>query len=115
MKIEQWRIGKGSCGQMRQKLIGFSQMGGCIPGKKEVRACLTGLPLFFFFFLNPQFISRHPIAVRYPIYRTYIHTLDSYHYFSPTNIPCTLLLHTPEPKEKETKEKLCAEYHTHAD
>jgi hypothetical protein len=42
--IGQWRTGKGYCGQMKQKSIGLSQMGRCIPGRRGENHFLTGLP-----------------------------------------------------------------------
>src|ERR1700730_8440634 len=34
MKTGQWKIGRGSYGQMRPRSTGLDQMGGSIPGKK---------------------------------------------------------------------------------
>ena len=44
MKTEQWRTGKGFCGQMRQKSTGLDQMEGCIVGRRGEHHFLTGLP-----------------------------------------------------------------------
>ena len=44
MLTGRWRIGRGFYGLMRQKSTGLDQMGGCIPGKKEVNHFLTELP-----------------------------------------------------------------------
>ena len=45
MKTGQWRIGRGSCGQMRPKSTGLDQMEGPILGRREGNHFLTGLPL----------------------------------------------------------------------
>ena len=45
MKIGQWRIGRGSYGQMRPKSTGLGQMGGPTLGDKEVKLFQTALPL----------------------------------------------------------------------
>jgi hypothetical protein len=42
MKIGQWRIGRGSCGQMRLKSTGLGQMEGCILGRRRENHFLTG-------------------------------------------------------------------------
>jgi len=44
MKIGLWKIGRGSCGQMRPKSTGLGQMGGCILGKRRENHFLTGKP-----------------------------------------------------------------------
>jgi len=44
MKIGQWRIGRGSYGQMRPKSTGLSQMGGFILGSRRGNHFQTGPP-----------------------------------------------------------------------
>src|SRR6202522_3475558 len=43
MKTGLWRIGKGCCGQMRQRLTGLGQMRRCMFGNNEGNQYLTGL------------------------------------------------------------------------
>jgi hypothetical protein len=45
MKTGQWRIGKGSYGQMRPKSIGLGQMEGLILGRRRGNHFLTKPPL----------------------------------------------------------------------
>jgi hypothetical protein len=45
MKTGQWRIGKGSYGQMRPKSIGLGQMEGLILGRRRGSHFLTEPPL----------------------------------------------------------------------
>ena len=45
MKIGQWKIGRGSCGQIRPRLTGLGQMEGSIPGNQGVRPFQTAPPL----------------------------------------------------------------------
>ena len=45
MKIGQWRIGRGSYGQMRPKSTELDQMEGLILGKRRENHCLTEPPL----------------------------------------------------------------------
>ena len=44
MKTGQWRIGRGSYGQMRPRSTGLGQMEGSIPGKKGVSLFQTASP-----------------------------------------------------------------------
>ena len=44
MKTGLWRIGRGSCGQMRPRSTGLGQMEGSIPGKKEAHPFQTAPP-----------------------------------------------------------------------
>ena len=44
MKTGHWRIGKGSCGQMRPKSTGSGQMEGLILGRRRGNHFLTELP-----------------------------------------------------------------------
>src|SRR5467141_3938733 len=44
MKIGQWRIGRGSYGQMRPKSTGLGQMGGFILGSRRGNHFQTGPP-----------------------------------------------------------------------
>jgi len=45
MKIGQWRIGRGSCGQIRPRSPGLGQMEGPILGNKGVHPFMTIPPL----------------------------------------------------------------------
>jgi len=45
IKIGQWRIGRGSCGQIRPRSTGLGQMEGPILGNKGVHPFVTILPL----------------------------------------------------------------------
>ena len=45
MKIGQWRIGRGSCGQMRPKSTGLDQMEGPIPGRRRGNHSVREPPL----------------------------------------------------------------------
>jgi hypothetical protein len=45
MKTRQWKIERGSYGQMQPRSIGLDQMGGSIPGKKGAHPFqITSLP-----------------------------------------------------------------------
>jgi len=45
MKTGQWRIGRGSCGQMRPKSTGLDQINRFILGKRRENYFLTEPPL----------------------------------------------------------------------